>query len=289
MKSDAPEGRIVRQPNRQRNRQRNRHQNRQRFRPWRLATLAAAMLVIAINPFFCYHGLTLVQGWYQSIAIGGWWIVSPLEGLESILTGKEIYLPALIAMLTPLIVAFVLGRVFCSWVCPLTLLLEVSDWLRGKAGRQGERAGKRRLPRALLWLTLVAELLLTMILGAPVFVFLSPPGLVGREIMMLVFFGTLAWEGLLLVVILLLEVFGRRFFCRTFCPLGALLALVGMKRRLRLRLDTDVCTSCGRCGKTCPMGLKPDAGEGASAYCWNCGDCVDICPSEALRLRWRWR
>ena len=260
---------------------------RKRLRPWRLALLTTATLVIAVNPFLCYHGLTFVQGWYQSLAIGGWWIVSPLEGLESILTGKEIYLPALIAMLTPFVVAFLLGRVFCSWLCPLTLALEASDRLRGKLGRESGKGAKRwRPPRMLLWLTLIGELLLTMVAGAPIFVFLSPPGLVGREIMMLVFFGTLAGEGVLLLAVFLFEILGRRFFCRSFCPLGALLALVGIKRRLRLRLDADACLSCGRCAEICPMGLKPDAGEGASAYCWNCGDCADICPSQALRLRW---
>jgi len=276
MKNEAPQEKIVKK------------RFRGRFRPYRLTALIAATLIIVINPFLCYYGLPFVQGWYQSIAIGNWWIVSPLEGLESILTGKEFYLPALIAMLTPIIVAFLLGRFFCSWICPVTLALEASDWISAKIGRKsGKRRRGKRLPRALLWLTLTAELLLTMIFGAPVFVFLSPPGLVGREIMMLVFFGTLAWEGLFLVVILLLEIFGRRFFCRGFCPLGALLALVGIKRRLRLRLDAGACTSCGRCAETCPMGLKPDAGEGASAYCWNCGDCVDICPSQALGLCWR--
>jgi len=270
MNADAPEQRSP---------------QKRRIRPWRLAVLTSALLVIALNPFLCYYGIYAVQGWYQSIAFGNWWIVSPLEGIESILTGKELYLPALVGILAPLVTAFLLGRVFCSWLCPITLLLEIGDWLRGKAGHLGDN--RRRLPKALLWLTLVGELLLSMMLGAPVFVFLSPPGLVGREIMMLVFFGALAIEGLLLVAIFALEAYGRRAFCHSFCPLGALLALVGIRRRLKVRLDTAACTSCGRCVKTCPMGLNPDTGEAASAYCWNCGDCIDRCPARALNFRWQ--
>jgi len=262
---------------------------KRRIRPWRLMVLTSALLVIALNPFLCYYGIYVVQGWYQSIAFGNWWIVSPLEGIESILTGKELYLPALVGMLAPLVTAFLLGRVFCSWLCPITLLLEIGDWLRGKVGHLGDSPGsnRRRLPRALLWLTLVGELLLSMVLGAPVFVFLSPPGLVGREIMMLVFFGILAIEGLLLVAIFALEAYGRRAFCGNLCPLGALLALVGIRRRLKVRLDADACTACGHCVKTCPMGLNPDKGEAASAYCWNCGDCLDHCPARALNFRWQ--
>lgn len=126
-----------------------------------------------------------------------------------------------------------------------------------------------------------------MVLGAPLFVFLSPPGLVGREIMMLVFFKKVALEGLLLVLIIFLELLTRRLFCRTFCPLGGLLAFFGRWRRLRIHLDRDGCIACGACSNACPMGLSPEQGQGVSAYCWNCGECVDACRQKALAFRWR--
>ncbi len=126
-----------------------------------------------------------------------------------------------------------------------------------------------------------------MVLGAPLFVFLSPPGLVGREMMMAVFFRTLALEGGILLLSLLLELLTRRFFCRTFCPLGGLLALLGRKRKLRVQIDHANCTNCGRCEKACPMGLLPVIGEGTSAYCWNCGECLDSCRHDALHFCWQ--
>ena len=260
---------------------------KKRYSPIRLTVLGGAFLIILINPFinFYLHN-NFVQGWYQSIGIGSLWFVSPLEGLESLLITKAFYMPSIIGMIIPLIVAFLLGRVFCSWICPVTFFLELVDRIRKFVSRKKWLRNHLVVAKRVLWFTLMAELLLSMIIGAPLFVFLSPPGLVGREIMMLVFFRTFALEGALLLLIIVLELVTRRFFCRTFCPLGALLAFVGQKRKLRVQVVPDNCIHCGICEKTCPMGLVPELNEGTSAYCWNCGSCIDSCPSQALLFQW---
>ncbi len=259
-----------------------------RYGRLRLFTLTGAFLLIAVNPMANYFlQINFVQGWYQSLGIGKLWFVSPLEGLESLLISKSLYLPSLFGMFIPVLIALFLGRVFCSWICPISFLLELFDRLRRLLAKRQFLQNRLLVAKRMLWFTLIAELLVSLVLGAPLFVFLSPPGLVGREIMMAVFFGKLALEGVLIVAVILLELLTRRFFCRTFCPLGGLLAFLGRKRSLRVHLHYSVCVACGRCGKTCPMGLQPNQGEGLSAYCWNCGECVDICPNGALQFRWR--
>jgi len=259
-----------------------------RFNRRRLAVLTGAFLLITVNPFLNYYlHIDFIQGWYQSLGVGRLWFVSPLEGLESLLITKSPYLPSLVAMLIPVLIAFFLGRVFCSWICPISFLLELFDRGRRLISRKTFLRHRLLVARKLLWFVLIAELIVSLVLGAPLFVFLSPPGLVGREIMMAVFFGKLALEGVLVIAVILLELLTRRFFCRTFCPLGGLLAFLGLKRRLRVHLQGADCTGCGRCGRACPMGLQPEAGEGVSAYCWNCGECVDACRHHALHFRWQ--
>ncbi len=254
---------------------------------YRLTVLFGAFLLIFINPFLNYYlQQNFIQGWYQSFGFGSLWFVSPLEGLESLLITKFFYMPSVVGMMIPILIALFLGRVFCSWVCPVTFVLEIFDRLRKFISQKDFLHNRLLFAKKILWFTLIAELVVSMVLGAPLFVFLSPPGLIGREIMMLVFFRTFALEGIVILLIILLELLTRRFFCRTFCPLGGLLAFLGIQRSLRVHLQSGNCTSCSNCDNTCPMGLKPSLGEGSSAYCWNCGDCLDSCNHNALVFDW---
>lgn len=258
-----------------------------RYTSIRFAILTGAFLMVLVNPFLNYYlHNNFIQGWYQSIGVGSLWFVSPLEGLESLLITKAVYMPSLVGMAIPFTLAFLLGRVFCSWVCPVTFILEIFDRLRKLVSRKKFLRNRLLVAKKVLWFTLISELLVSMILGAPLFVFLSPPGLVGREIMMLVFFRKVALEGMLLLLIILLELLTRRCFCRSFCPLGALLAVIGQKRKLRVEVVSENCIECGICVKSCPMGLSPQIGEGTTPYCWNCGECLDNCPEGALVFRW---
>ncbi len=258
-----------------------------RYHLWRLAVQAAAFGLLVAVPFLNgrYH-ISFVQGWFQSLSIGRLWFVSPLEGLESLLTSRTIYLPLLVGMIPTVAVAVILGRLFCGWVCPIHFLSDVSDRVVGlfKRGRKDLLS----MPRWTLWAALVGELILAMVLGAPLFVFLSPPGLVGRELMVMIIFHGVVLEGVLVLVVLGMNLVTRRFFCRYLCPLGGLLALLGARRRLMVALSPAVCTHCGACRRACPLGLDPAAGEAAGLHCWNCGECISRCRFGALAFRWRY-
>ena len=256
---------------------------------WRYAFLVFCFLIIAVNPFLNYHwDINFVQGWFQSIGIGNLWVVSPLEGLESILTAKFFYMPSLVGMVVPIVVALLMGRVFCSWMCPIEFLSLLTDKILGIFSKKLKyRKGLILLPHKVLWFALATELLLTMVIGYPMFVWWSPPGLVGREIMFYAFYKVITIEVWIVVVVLLLNLLTRRFFCRYLCPLGALLALIGKRRQLVIKYLPDKCINCKVCDTRCPMGIKPSVGESQTVYCWNCAECVDACPTNALKFIWR--
>ncbi len=256
---------------------------------WRFGILFTSFAIVVLNPFINYKwGIHFIQGWFQSLGIGNLWVVSPLEGLESILTAKFLYMASLIGMLLPLMLAFLMGRVFCSWLCPITFISNLTDRILGIFSKKLRyRRDLIRLPKSTLWFALLTELLVTMILGYPMFVWWSPPGLVGREAMFYAFYSIVTVEIWIVITIAIINLATRRFFCRYLCPLGALLALVGKKRQLLIKYYPDKCIRCRLCDSRCPMGIKPSTGESESVYCWNCGECVDACPTKALKFSWR--
>lgn len=252
----------------------------------RFLVLTGAFGLLLLTPFLNYYfNFNFIQGWYQSIGIGDFWIVSPLEGLESLLVTRQAFGPLITALLLPTALAMIMGRVFCSWICPITFLTELGEKIKSLFSKRTSTPERWRLMRQMLWLTLALELFVTLVLGAPIFVFLSPPGLIGRELMTLVFFHSLTLEGVVILIALALNLTSKRFYCRYLCPLGACLALLGRHRRVRLENVMQDCRGCGTCDQACPMGLKPSVGEGMSPYCWNCGSCIDHCHFDQLKFR----
>ncbi len=259
---------------------------------WRYLFLTLCFVVVIGNPFTNYYwDINFIQGWFQSIGIGNLWVVSPLEGLESILTAKFFYMPSLVGMVVPVTLAFLMGRVFCSWMCPIEFLSLLTDKILGLIPKWGKDLKYRkdliRFAKYTLWFALVIELMVTMIIGYPMFVWWSPPGLVGRETMFYVFYKHITIEAVIVVIVLLMNLITRRMFCRYFCPLGALLALLGRRRQLVIEYDALKCVGCKMCDKRCPMGIKPSVGESQTVYCWNCAECVDACSTSALKFVWR--
>ena len=91
------------------------------------------------------------------------------------------------------------------------------------------------------------------------------------------------WKFALMALVLLSSVYIHRPFCKYLCPLGAFYALFQKVSVLRLKLDKEKCVSCGKCEKTCPMGVAVTR-DPNSAECIRCGACVRACPAGALRF-----
>ena len=99
-----------------------------------------------------------------------------------------------------------------------------------------------------------------------------------------------AWfMGLIFLIILFLNRIRPRFWCRTLCPLGALLGLCARVSILRLEKDFEKCTDCKLCTKSCQGAASPIPGQDwENAECVVCFNCFNACPEDALSFKLRW-
>jgi MauM/NapG family ferredoxin protein len=239
----------------------------------------------------------------------------PLVALVSTLAGR-VLVPLLLVSIGFLALAVIMGRVFCSHVCPMGVLLDVSDRFMGKQQRaKGNRLDYKRARK-------VKFVFLLVILGAsvvgfnllgfgdpivlftrfaatlfyPFIMILQDVGLmvvrpIGAaagwvdiaylELIMPAFEGALITLGLLILILVLARL-QPRFWCRHLCPLGALLGWAGKWAPYRRRVNEN-CNACNKCVRSCPTGAIHEKGEATDrTECIVCLQCVRVCPEEAV-------
>ncbi|CRK81937.1 4Fe-4S binding protein [Neobacillus massiliamazoniensis] len=173
---------------------------------------------------------------------------------------------------------------FCGWICPVGT---VSEW----TGMLGKKIFKKNfeIPRWLVWcLTPLKYLLLLffikiIVIDMPTFMakdFLNEPYNKIADVKMLLFF--LNFGGFTLKVILVLFVlslFFKNFWCRFLCPYGALIGLGSIFRITKVHRNEATCTNCEMCTKACPQRIKVHEKEVvATPDCTACMSCVEACP-----------
>ena len=95
--------------------------------------------------------------------------------------------------------------------------------------------------------------------------------------------------GILLLVIFIGSLFVQRFFCRYFCPMGAIYSLISRASFLKIDKPREGCGKCRLCTSKCSMGMdltKKDRIAGGE--CISCQKCVSWCPKGNARFRSRY-
>lgn len=219
-----------------------------------------------------------IRGSVWSLRVGDRVISDPLAAVDLLCAARTPWQAFVLSALIPLAGTLLLGRVFCGWICPADLLFELGSSMRRWAGIRTDVTFSTRLKYLVLGLGAAAALWL----GTQVFAEIYPPRLVGGELYLWITFGAPGAGAWFLLTVLAFEIFvSRRFWCRSLCPGGALYALLGRWRVLRLSVDRVACTDCERCRSACEFGLDPMTGR-FGAECNNCGQCARACPPDAL-------
>jgi polyferredoxin len=92
--------------------------------------------------------------------------------------------------------------------------------------------------------------------------------------------------GCLFLVILSASLRVTRLWCRSICPLGALLGVASRFSLLGLHKDETTCNHCNRCLLNCQGGDDPIGGvPWRKSECLMCMNCVGACPDQSLKFK----
>lgn len=222
------------------------------------------------------------KGTLWSMRVAGTDLSDPLAAAEMTATAKTIYVPMLLSVVIPVVITVILGKVFCSWVCPGNLLFELTGKLRALLRFAELPPAEVRFSSNNKYVFLGIGLLISSVVALPVFALIYPPAVISRVIHAWIF-GT-AMTGMLAILcgIIAIELFvSPRWWCRTMCPGGALYGILGWPRLWRVKLNPQRCTGCRECEPVCEPGLNPVV-ESYGIECDNCGACIRGCPERAL-------
>lgn len=243
----------------------------------RIAQIAFLCLLVAI-PILNEREISFITGTLYSMSFGPVDITDPLSGVQVIMLTLSATQALIISMLIPILITFVLGRTFCSWLCPQNLFSEITDILSRKLFRQRSAiVPPTPIPR---WGILALIIVGSLVAGFPLASLISAPGIISLQISTTVFEGTVGLETGLIAFILLGEFFIlRRFWCKYVCGVGTVLGFFRCGKTLKVAFHEDherQCIRCGACNRACQFDLNPMQGK-LYPQCHNCGDCIAAC------------
>ena len=191
-----------------------------------------------------------------------------------------------------LLYAIMFGRFICGWLCPFGLIQELLYKIKTP------KLKKSKITRILSYFKYVILVFFVFIVPVayalrdvplPSFCkYICPAGTLEGGIGLLAnkvnesYFSMLGplftWKFLLMVTILVACIFIFRMFCRFICPLGALYGLFNKFSFFGVKVDEPKCTNCNLCVNKCKMDIK----HVGDFECISCGECVDVCPTNAI-------
>ncbi|MDW7970256.1 MAG: 4Fe-4S binding protein [Nitrososphaerota archaeon] len=225
---------------------------------------------------------------------------------EWIFSGRIFYLfqyPIMFGtVILALIIAFVLGPIFCGWLCPVGAVSEALSKIIPFPYRL--RIKDTSITRSLRYGFLAGWIVISLLIGLG-YIGISSiccrycASSVLQSLVDAISSSTvLYWHsGSIIVLIFWLIIggvftVGGRAWCIMFCPLGAMSGLfhsLGAKLGFyrTIRRNNVKCNNCDICMKVCPMWAIDSNKSIDRTLCINCKECVKRCPNNAFTMVWR--
>lgn len=238
-----------------------------------------------------------------------------LQFTPSFLTLKNAFLLSGLGFIFIVIITYLFGRVYCSFICPLGILQDLVAFITKKVKRI--KRYKYKYQRAYNWIrySFLSLFILGLLSGFSILVSLLDPysifGRMSSELFrpVLVAANNITDAALqkfdvysfyrvdlslshwiiisttlfYLLLIIVLTVLKGRIYCNTICPVGTILGLVSRLSVFKIRIDKNTCTSCRLCEKVCKAGCIDIPNQQVHFdRCVSCYNCLTICPVNSV-------
>jgi formate hydrogenlyase subunit 6/NADH:ubiquinone oxidoreductase subunit I len=227
------------------------------------------------------------------------------------------FLPALLAINLIIIVVLVLmtliiGRVYCSVICPLGIFQDIVSWF---STRKNKNRYKYTKAKSLVRYISLGIFIILMILGVhSVALLIAPYSAYGRIAQNLfapiyqagnnvlayfaeraesyAFYSVDVWirsiptfiiAAVTFIGIIILAWRGGRTWCNTICPVGTILGFLSKFAWFRPTIDTSKCVNCHACEKRCKAScIDSNTHTIDTSRCVACMNCIGNCHKGAI-------
>jgi polyferredoxin len=198
----------------------------------------------------------------------------------------RIHPAGLIIFIAALLMSLFLKKSFCGWICPVGAFSDVTGKIGKKiCGRSYRIHNYIDYPLRSLKYLLMLFFLYVIIIKMPSFAivqFLEGSYYKISDVKMLYFFTKMTTATLVtLLLLFMLSLIFKNFWCRYLCPYGALVGLISLCSPLKITRNEDDCIHCEKCTRNCPSLLPVEKKRRVSSpECTGCLTCVSHCPAQ---------
>jgi ferredoxin-type protein NapF len=242
-----------------------------------------------------------------------------VPGLVSLLVGSGL---GAVIFVVGLIIALLIGRIYCSALCPLGIFQDIisrlSAWISRKRKFLPYAKPFTKLRHGFLWGTVavaiagwggfalalldpysnygrIASMLMRPVLTAANNTIVGFANAAGIQSLYRVdpawaSLGLLLLPALFLTIVAVMSALRGRLYCNTVCPVGTALGLVSHFSAFRIAIDKTACTKCGDCLRSCKAQcIDLRTGTVDASRCVACYNCIGACDEQGIHHRFSWK
>ncbi len=234
------------------------------------------------------------------------------------------FVPALLALNVIVLIALValtlvFGRIYCSTICPTGVYQDIVAFFARRIKSRKTRRYTYSAAKTVLRLVILAIFIVGVVAGIGIIsAILDPYGASGRMVTELLspiyvatnnlfvkIFGIQSYtfasaeiwmKGLFsfILAVLTLLIIGYlawrsgRTYCNTFCPVGTILGYLSKFSLLKIHIDPNTCTTCGRCTRDCKASCIDFKNHTVDyTRCVACYNCIESCRDNSITYSFR--